>query len=143
MWINFGARVSFSIKIYVGGINAASGEKLGELKTSSQDQHRQNGKLQQDYIVVPQQKWLDGIATCTGEVRQFVAMAKGSGYSVEAQLTGQDVVGGIQFEVTPSRHKCRVMPPRVPWPLPVGDINVAVKTLTMNCGRLVELQTCR
>jgi hypothetical protein len=59
------------------------------------------GKPIQDYVVNPNQKWLDGIATTTGKVRQFFAMPTGSGYSVEAQVTGKEIIGGIQFEVTP------------------------------------------
>jgi hypothetical protein len=59
------------------------------------------GKPIQDYVVIPNQKWLDGIATTTGKVRQFFAMPTGSGYSVEAQVTAEEVTGDIQFEVTP------------------------------------------
>jgi hypothetical protein len=59
------------------------------------------GKPIQDYVVIPNQKWLDGIATTTRKLRQFFAMTTGSGYSVEAQVTGEEVTGSIQFEVTP------------------------------------------
>lgn len=41
------------------------------------------------------------LPTCE-RIRQFVAMPLGSGYSVEAQVTGQDQAGGLQFHVTPS-----------------------------------------
>lgn len=41
------------------------------------------------------------LPTCE-RIRQFVAMPLVSGYSVEAQVTGQDQVGGLQFHVTPS-----------------------------------------
>ncbi|CAO1604788.1 hypothetical protein XANCAGTX0491_008328 [Xanthoria calcicola] len=61
-----------------------------------------NNEPIQDYIVAPKQLWLDGIADKQGSVRQFVAMPLGSGYSVEAQITGHDEVGGIQFMVVPS-----------------------------------------
>jgi hypothetical protein len=44
---------------------------------------------------------LDGIATMDGTVRQFVAMPYGSAYSVQGQVTGQEVTGEMQFEVTP------------------------------------------
>lgn len=50
---------------------------------------------------MPDQKWIDGIAINAGKVRQFVAMPMGTGYSVEAQMTGEEVTGGIQFEFTP------------------------------------------
>lgn len=48
------------------------------------------------------QEWLDGISDEDGKVRQFVAMPKGSGYSIEAQVTGNDTVCGIQFRVIPT-----------------------------------------
>jgi hypothetical protein len=38
----------------------------------------------QDYIVVPGQQWLDGVADSNGTVRQFVATPFGSGHSIEA-----------------------------------------------------------
>ncbi|KAL8732017.1 MAG: hypothetical protein Q9181_004085, partial [Wetmoreana brouardii] len=60
-------------------------------------------KSVQDYVVTPDQLWLDGIASTEGRVRQFVAMPIGSGYTVEAQVTGEDITGGLQFEVTPGR----------------------------------------
>ena len=36
-------------------------------------------------------------------------MPLGSGYSLEAQVTGQDVVGGLQFFVTPTKQPKRAM----------------------------------
>lgn len=48
---------------------------------------RQNGiGKKQDYVVVPKQPWLDGIATSPGIVKQFVAVPYGSGYSIERQV---------------------------------------------------------
>ena len=49
----------------------------------------------------PQQLWIDGIASRPGKICRSVATPMGSGYSIENQLTGQDLVGGIQFEITP------------------------------------------
>lgn len=98
------------IKIYVGGVNAVSGEtavegvatRLKRLKiASSTSQKWKKRLLLQDYVVVPDQLWLDGVVHADGSVRQFVVMPFGSGYSVEAQLTGEEVTGGLQFEVTP------------------------------------------
>lgn len=54
----------------------------------------------QDYIVTPRQLWLDGLATSEGQVSQFVAMSMRTGYTVEAQVIGEDVTGGLQFEIT-------------------------------------------
>jgi hypothetical protein len=80
----------------------------------------------QDYIFVPGQKWLDGIADFNGIVRQFVAMPFGSGYSVESQITGKDAAGGIQFEITPAFYGyCDPAPTYTK-----GPHRVNVKTLT-------------
>lgn len=104
MWIRFTSSRPFAVQIYVGGVNAVS----GELRTDDQSKTLRrltkmaNNEPIQDYIVAPKQLWLDGIADKQGSVRQFVAMPLGSGYSVEAQITGHDEVGGIQFMVVPS-----------------------------------------
>lgn len=50
---------------------------------------------------MPDQPWIDGIPTSAGKVRQFGAMPVGTGFSAEAQMAGEEVTGGIQFEVTP------------------------------------------
>ena len=41
----------------------------------------------QDYVVLPDQPWIDGYCVETGVIRQFVAMPLGTGYTVEEQLT--------------------------------------------------------
>lgn len=103
MWINFTSSKPYAIKVYVGGINAVSGEPAAESAETQERRQKQlrQGKSIQDYVVVPQQLWLDGIAVSPGKVRQFVAMSTGSGYSVEAQITGEEITAGIQFEITP------------------------------------------
>lgn len=105
MWICFHATAPFLLKIYIGGVNAISGEHSQEDATtrSRRLQRQQNGDNIQDYVVLPEQPWLDGMAIKPGCVRQFVAMPMGQGYSVEAQLTGKEAVGGLQFEVTPAK----------------------------------------
>jgi ubiquitin len=107
MWIRFHSQKPYAIKIFVGGVNAVSGEPAVE--TAATMLRRRNRLSQnkpiQDYVVVPDQLWLDGIATDTGKVRQFVAMPVGSGYSVEAQVTGEEVTGGIQFEIIPGARE--------------------------------------
>lgn len=54
----------------------------------------------QDYIVVPDQKWIDGVATAPGQVKQFVAMPIGTGTSIETQMNGEETSAGIQFDIT-------------------------------------------
>lgn len=72
----------------------------------------------QDYIVVPGQKWLDGICVAPGIVRQFVVMPCKScpltGYlklthdhwdrdtPSKGQKTGEEKHGGLQIEIIPS-----------------------------------------
>lgn len=109
MWINFKAKNRFIIKVYAGGINAVSGEPAAETMATNfarAQALRKGDKSLQDYMVVPEQYWLDGISVEPGKVRQFVAMPFGSGFSVEAQITGREAVGGIQFEVTPTKAFC-------------------------------------
>ncbi|KAK2802132.1 hypothetical protein FQN50_007496 [Emmonsiellopsis sp. PD_5] len=104
MWICFKTKKRFVVKIYVGGVNAVSGEPAVETmatKLRRQKLQAEGGSIQ-DYIVTPDQLWIDGIATAEGTVRQFVAVASGQGYTVEAQVTGEEVVDGLQFEVTKS-----------------------------------------
>lgn len=127
MWIDFNCNYSqsYMIKIYCGGVNVVSGEpaeetaatkmrrlkKLAAIKDGQASNRSGSGddtaSPLQDYIVVPAQDWLDGIADSDGTVRQFVAMPFGSGCSVESQVTGADSVGGLQFEITPMRTSVR------------------------------------
>ncbi len=66
----------------------------------------------QDYLVVPIQPWLDGVNAGDGLVRQFVATPLGSGRSIEASVTGSEVVGGIQLLVfAPRRGRFPDEPP--------------------------------
>jgi hypothetical protein len=85
-----------AVKIAVGHVNVLSGEELS-MKLCD---------VAQDYMVCPPQLWLDGIKVGKEVIRQFVAMPLGQGYTVETQLTGKDVYGGIQilvFEPLPGR----------------------------------------
>lgn len=68
---------------------------------SDSDSEIPNINPYQDYIVTPPQPWLDGFSISPGLVRQFVAAPLGEGYTVEAQVTGGEAEGGLQFEVTP------------------------------------------
>jgi hypothetical protein len=92
-----------AVKVGVGGVNAVSGK-------------RWDAKLQsrpQDYLVVPNQPWLDGINAGAGFIRQFVAMPLGRGYTVEAQVTGREEEGGIQLVVVePKPGRFPDQPPR-------------------------------
>lgn len=105
MFIQFGG-VEWSpaiAKVSVGGVNTVTGEPLVEALS----------KHKQDYLVVPEQKWLDGINSGDGFVNQFVAMPLGQGYTVEAQITDEEIFGGIQIHVIESKTG-RFGPPWLP-----------------------------
>jgi len=89
-------------KVSVGRVNAISG-KEHDLKIRS---HRQ------DYVVIPDQHWLDGINSGDGLVRQFVAMPLGKGYTIEAQVTDEEKYGGFQLAIFDPR--CGRFPERDP-----------------------------
>ncbi len=101
MWIHFNGHFElgrpsaypFAIKICTGKINAVTGE---EYKTGLK-------KNPQDYVVSPKQPWLDGYCIKKGEIRQFVAMPLGEGYTAEEQITGEAEHGGLQITVYPMK----------------------------------------
>lgn len=95
MWLSFSGP-NHALKVAAGGINALSGQEWTEELQPSNDG-------QQDYMVCPQQPWLDGFNTGEGVIRQFVAMPMGAGYTVEAQITGEEKKGGLQLTVYPSK----------------------------------------
>jgi len=103
LWINFnswGSDYPFAIKIATGKVNAVNGEPWkNELIDNSE-----NGGMQ-DYIVIPEQPWLDGYCVSKGQIRQFVAMPLGEGYTAEEQLTGEAVHGGIQIIAYPMKKE--------------------------------------
>lgn len=91
LWIDFTGGYPCAVKVAAGKRNALTGEPWC-------DALRDNP---QDYLVTPQQPWLDGFVVEPGTVRQFVAMPLGAGYSAEEQLTGESTHGGLQIEVCP------------------------------------------
>jgi hypothetical protein len=91
LWLNFRGSYPMAIKVGAGKINALTGETW----------RAGLNRKPQDYLVVPDQPWLDGFAVAQGIIRQFVAVPLGSGYSAEEQLTGQAEFGGLQLQVYP------------------------------------------
>ena len=57
----------------------------------------------QDYLVVPGQPWLDGFCVAKDQIRQFVAMPLGDGYTAEEQLAGKAEHGGLQILIYPMK----------------------------------------
>jgi len=99
LWLNFSSlnhdepELPVALKIGAGKINAVSGEKWAD--GISQDP--------QNYVVLPDQPWLDGFNVGKGAVRQFVAVPLASGYTVEEQIDSESNVGGIQIEAIPMK----------------------------------------
>jgi hypothetical protein len=102
LWINFRycSWKPNAVKVAVGQVNAVSGQPWSQELEPGED----------DYMVCPPQPWLDGINAGRGHIRQFVAMPLGMGYTVEAQVTGEERFGGIQiivYEPKPGRFPAR------------------------------------
>jgi hypothetical protein len=100
MWLSFSGRrhydaYPFALKIAAGKINAVSGKPWRPDLDASE----------RDYVVVPEQPWLDGFCVAKDVVRQFVAMPLGSGYSVEEQITGKPEHGGLQVIAYPMKKE--------------------------------------
>lgn len=95
MWISFTADYPMAVMVAAGKINALTGEAW----TNALEAEPQN------YMVIPDQPWLDGFAIGPGMVRQFVAMPLGAGYSAEEQLTGEAQHGGLQIAVCPMKAR--------------------------------------
>ena len=99
LWIRFetGSRRSldypFAVKIATGKICALTGD----------DWANHLNRDPQDYVVLPEQPWLDGYCVEKGVIRQFVAMPLGQGYTVEEQITGAARHGGLQIVVYPMK----------------------------------------
>lgn len=73
MWINFECKgEKFVVRPFLGGVNGITGEATVGNMSSLLRRMNQLSRAQ-DYIVLPDQMWLDGIATRPGKVRQFVA----------------------------------------------------------------------
>ena len=100
MWINFVTgsgfpSYPFAVKIATGKICAITGDAWVQHLNSDP----------QDYVVPPEQPWLDGYCVEKGVIRQFVAMPLGKGYTAEEQLTGAAQHGGVQIVVYPMKRE--------------------------------------
>ena len=101
MWINFrgfssrssGHAYPFAIKIAAGKVNALTGGAWSPALCTEE----------QDYVVIPEQPWIDGFAISKGIIRQFVAERLGEGFSAEEQLTGKAEFGGLQVIAYPMK----------------------------------------
>ncbi|WP_405825054.1 hypothetical protein OG241_47350 [Streptomyces sp. NBC_01390] len=89
MWLSFGGTtLPTALQVGVGKVCAVSGEPWSDRLS----------RKPQNYVVLPRQPWLDGINSGKGTVRQFVAVPLGLGATVEGQVTGEEVWGGVQLQ---------------------------------------------
>jgi hypothetical protein len=97
LWLEFQPQYSnlhmhhypFAVKVATGKVSAVTGKKWSK-------------KLKEgDYMVAPEQKWLDGYVVEDGTIRQFIAAPLGMGVTAEEQITGKAEFGGLQIEVVP------------------------------------------
>lgn len=91
LWFGFEGtdRYPHAVMIGAGEINVLTGERWDESLSASP----------QNYIICPDQPWLDGINAGDGFVRQFVATPLGSGLALEEQLGARELTGGIRITV--------------------------------------------
>jgi hypothetical protein len=82
------------LKVAVGCVNAITGKAFDS----------QIRRQSQDYVVIPDQQWLDGINKGSGVVSQFIAMPLGQGYTIEEQVTDEAEHGGFQLMAYDSKH---------------------------------------
>jgi hypothetical protein len=87
MWLDFASGEPAALQVAIGKVCAVSGKPWKEKLT----------KRPQNYVALPDQPWLDGINSGDGFIRQFVAAPLGSGATVEGQVTGEEIHGGIQL----------------------------------------------
>ncbi len=125
LWMSFRGALR-AVQVGVGGINAVSGRRWSGRMTARP----------QNYLVAPDQPWLDGINAGNGFIRQFVAMPLGQGYTVEEQITGKARFGGIQLRaVHPKR-----MPPRPAFRMMIGCAMSADAMMGLGAGGRMKQQ---
>ena len=93
LWISFDGDYPMAVKVSAGKIDAVTGEPF----------RNELNRRPQDYVVIPDQPWLDGFSVRKGLIRQFVAMPLGQGYTAEEQLTGAAEHGGLQIVAYPMK----------------------------------------
>ncbi|MEW5965460.1 MAG: hypothetical protein AB1720_00450 [Pseudomonadota bacterium] len=97
MWIRFDAWSDYpcAVKVAAGKIDAVTGAPWSPGLSDSP----------QNYMVVPDQPWMDGFCVQKGLIRQFVAMPLGEGFTAEEQIAGHAEHGGLQLIVYPMRRQ--------------------------------------
>ena len=131
LWLNFSGSYPMAVKVAAGKINAVTGEGW-ENELSGEPQ---------DYVVVPDQPWLDGFSVMKGMIRQFVAMPLGEGYTAEEQLTGEAEHGGLQIVVYPIKASYYEVEEEVDMPIayaPLRAFSEPVEEMGLAPGGLMR-----
>lgn len=96
MWLSFGGTTEpAALQVGAGKVCAVSGTPWSDRLS----------RKPQNYVVLPRQPWLDGINSGTGTVKQFVAVPLGLGATVEGQVSGEEVWGGVQLQSFPLKDE--------------------------------------
>jgi hypothetical protein len=113
LWMSFHSPELMAVKVGIGKIDALTGKRWSERLT----------KRPRNYLVCPDQPWLDGINAGDGFIRQFVAMPLGMGYAVEGRSPAKRERAASRSRR--SRASSRRGPSRAPsstastrWPCP-------------------------
>lgn len=116
MWLSLSSTVPVALQVGAGKVCAVSGRPWSD----------RLGQDPQNYLVLPRQPWLDGINSGQGTIRQFVAVPLGLGATVEGQVSGEEVWGGVQLQVFELRQDildrwqtraAQALPPHGGWGL--------------------------
>jgi len=128
---------AFAIKVLAGSVNAIT----GRVESNKTEGMADKSLSQQDYLIAPKQKRLDGFPDLTdsghGTVQQFVAMPSGAGYTAEAQVAGQEVLNGLQLLVAPpfaSTPYCKFFSKKPPRPHVLKDTTRTPRELDLRVG---------
>jgi hypothetical protein len=95
MWLSLSSTAPVALQVGVGKVCAVSGRPWSDRLS----------QRPQNYVVLPRQPWLDGINSGHGTIRQFVAVPLGLGATVEGQVSGEEVWGGVQLQVFELRRE--------------------------------------
>lgn len=117
LWLGFSTAFwkPNAVKVLAGGINAVSGLP---------DEGNELGNPQ-NYLVCPDQPWLDGCNIGDGNISQFVAMPLGQGYGLGASSTAGER-GGLDiivYDPLPG-HFPDIPPPAAPGPMRLSSFMV-------------------
>ncbi|MEV6011084.1 hypothetical protein AB0M29_30220 [Streptomyces sp. NPDC051976] len=125
MWLSFSSPVPAALQVGVGKVCAVSGRPWSD----------RLARDPQNYVVLPRQPWLDGINSGPGTIRQFVAVPLGLGATVEGQVSGEEVWGGVQLQVFELRdgpleewraeQSRRTVTTRGPWGVASEEVQAA------------------